>query len=167
MRRFAVAVVLLPLLAPAFAQTVVKANQGQPGTQGPWPVIIYGYDGGGAAPQPTPSYPEACSSNGGNANTAVFIAGTATQVPTTPTAGRRYVNICNSTENQSAAFIKCRADGTAPTMVPGTAGDGLLFGDCVQYTAPTAANTVRCISDAGGGADGGNPVATAYECVPL
>lgn len=150
----------------AYADSPVTANQGKPGTQGPWPVKLIGFDGGQQAPN-TPTYPEACGTNGGAANTAVFIGGAATQVPASPTATRRYVNICNSLENQSAAFIKCRADGTAPTMVPCTAGDGLMFGDCVLYTAPATSNTVRCISDAGGGADGGNPVATAYECVPL
>src|SRR4051812_29951638 len=90
-----VAVLLLLVAAVAWAQTTVNANQGAPGTQGPWPVTLYNTDGGpgsggsssgGGAVTPAPCsvYKET--------NTSVGTSGAI--VPATPLAGRIWVRIC-------------------------------------------------------------------------
>lgn len=149
----------------AWAQSVV--NQGAPGKQGPWPVTISGggftgADGGGALIV-APVQCRATALDGGVVHQIMQVGVNAIQIPATPAAGRVYVNVCSSLQNTSTILIKCRADSTAPVYNAGAtgAGDVLAVGDCVTYTAPTAANVVQCITNI----DAGNYVDT-YECVP-
>lgn len=151
-------------LARADNETIV--NQGTPGKRGPWPVTAGGAvatDGGNAGIATYPVQCRATVQDGGTAHQIVQMGVNAQQVPNYPAAGRVYVNVCNSLQNTSTILIKCRADGTAPVYAAGTtgAGDVLAAGDCVLYTAPSAANTIQCISNI----DAGNYV-TTYECVP-
>lgn len=155
-------VAALLLGAGVYGQQLV--DQGQPGNQGPWPVsitgaIIVNFDAGFIG-SIAPVKCAATIQDGGTANQNTVIGAAAGQVPGAPSAGRAYVNICNSAQNASTAIIKCRQDGTAPVFAAGNPGDVLLFGDCLLSTAPTTANTIQCIGS------GAGLNVTTYECVP-
>lgn len=141
----------------AFAQTTVKADQGRPGNQGPWPVTLTGgttLADGGTAPSTTLPYP--CAIASPNSITSVTNASTTT--PATAQAGRVWTNVCNSPQNAAGSIVKCRADGTAPVFAAGNAGDVLELGDCVTYTVPASRN-ILCISNSAGGIS-----TLTYEC---
>jgi len=69
---------------------------------------------------------------------------------------RVYIVACNSKENTSGD-IKCRGDGTAPSLSAGSPGVLLSVGDCVPY-ANTSGVAVKCI--------GGSNYVSTYECAP-
>lgn len=174
-------VVLLLLVAVAVsAQTLVKADQGKPGTQGPWPVTcVSGCSGGGGSGGSSSivaidggyvradqgigldgglwkvqSMPGNCISR---ANSFVDGGLTALPVPTTVLANRYYVNVCNSIQNPGTPQVKCRGDGTNPVMAIGNPGDVLGVGDCVVYNQTAA---VACIADTA------TTGITSFECGP-
>ena len=135
---------VLLLGAGAWATETVKADQGRPGNQGPWPVKLEaGLDGGFSV---VSTFPVQCAT-AGNKNTSVGV--TATNTPSTQQTGRKYLEICNSLQNAGNPTVKCRDDGVAPVMAAGNAGTVLGVGDCVLYAVPTA-TVVQCISDAAG-----------------
>ncbi len=132
------------------------ADQGKPGTQGPWPVTISG--SGGGASSGTVSVDTPC-------NTVVesvrSVGVTALSVPATAQVSRKMIIVCNSPENASSPILKCRGDGTTPVIGVATAGQALGKGDCVTYSSsgnPDAGTSVVCISDTAATA------ASATEC---
>ncbi len=142
------------LTVGAWAQQLVKADQGKPGNQGPWPVTIVGGSGGGSG-----SSGGAVTGPDGGAvivqdlnctapveSVITFDGGGATPIPLTPLAGRRTIAICSSPKNTGSPFWTIRADGAAPVTTIGTAGQVLGTGDCINYTLAAT------------GADGGNPL---------
>lgn len=144
------------VLVAAFAWSQSVVNQGAPGKQGPWPVVISGGAGGGGAASSINTFPGICSNSSAETNTVV--GGTATAVPSQIVAGSgHYVVICNSAQNTSTAVVKCRQDGIAPVFAAGNPGQVLLVGDCFLSTE---AHNVQCIADAAG------RNVTSYECVP-
>lgn len=141
-----VVVLLLTVGAVAFAQNSV--DQGAPGNQGPWPVVG-GLDGGFLGSVA----PYTCAGVG---HKVTLVSGAAVDCPSTQLATRKYIRLCNSSENTNS-IAKIRVDGTDPIIGSTTAGDALLTGDCVDYPI-SAAVTPRCISN------GTNIAVTAFEC---
>lgn len=154
MRKLVVAVVLVA--AVAVAQTIVKADQGKPGTQGPWPVTLSGsipvviVDGGVSGGGGT-----ATSTDAGVSVTVPYcsvsrssIVSVGTSASTVPVdgglAGRWMVRVCNSIRNTGIPTVTCATGGVTPDA--GLLGDGesLQPGDCAVYTTGGA---VSCISD--------------------
>ncbi len=131
-----------------YSQTV--ANQGKPGTQGPWPVTSTGSDGGAVIIQPV-----RCTGTGAQKITTVGVA--AGNTPSTQLATRVYLELCNSLQNSGNPIVKCRVDGTAPVAAAGNVGDVLGVGDCIRYDIG-AATVPQCISDAAG------TNVTSFEC---
>lgn len=150
------AIVLVLLGGWAWSQTTTTANQGRPGNQGAWPVVLSGgsslSDGGTASS----SIPFPCANASPHTVTSVTNASTTT--PATAQAGRVWTNVCNSPQNAAGSIVKCRADGTAPVFAAGNAGDVLELGDCVTYTV-SAARNILCISNSAGGIS-----TLTYEC---
>lgn len=133
----------------AWAQTIVKADQGKPGNQGPWPVTTTGTSG-------VAVYDIACNVSSPNKVTSVTNVSTTT--PAAAQAGRYWTTVCNSPQNAAGSIVKCRADGTAPVFALGNPGDVLELGDCAMYTVSSARN-ILCISNAAGGVS-----VSTYEC---
>lgn len=143
----------------AWAQEEVMANQGTPGTRGPWPVTPVGGSGGGNLPDggsSAASVPFQCQITSPNKVTSVTTASTTT--PATAQPFRLWMNVCNSPQNAAGSIAKCRADGTAPVFAATNPGDVLTLGDCVTYYLPSTRN-ILCISNAAGGID-----VQTYEC---
>jgi hypothetical protein len=160
MKRFlAVVIVSVSLLfvGVAYAQ---KVDQGAPGKQGAWPVtgttISTGSDGGVVM-----TYPGTCAqtaADGGLLHKSTAVGTSAVPVPTTSTASRISLEVCNSLQNTGTPLLKCRADGTAPVMAVTNAGDVLGIGDCRVFNIP-ASNVLQCIADAA------STNALSFECV--
>lgn len=139
---------VMVLSAVAWAQRTV-ANQGKPGTEGPWPVVNQGgttfitSDGGfigAVATAPCLHYRET--------NTSVGAA--AALVPATPLANRLWVRICNSLRNTPSAICVCSAT-TTPTFTAASLGDPLAVSDCVLYPITSAdAGVPLCICNGAG-----------------
>lgn len=155
--------------AVAAAQTM---DQGMPGNQGAWPVILSGgsasSDGGTIGGATYPVQCRATAQDGGATEQNTVVGGATVRVPSTGAApgtstaanGRVYMVVCNSAQNASTAVVKCRQDGTAPVFAAANAGQVLLYGDCMTTTAPTGADQFQCIADAAA------RNVTSYECVP-
>lgn len=163
MKKTAFVIVILVAVI-SFAQNRITSDQGKPGTQGPWPVtlsgggtiVVGGADGGVISTAPVLC--RGTTADAGNPSTITTVAGVATAVPAGGNATNRvYINVCNSAQNVSTAVVKCETGGAAVSIYGG-AGDVLLFGDCVLYSADQN-NQINC------SADGGYSV-TAFECVP-
>lgn len=142
----------------AFAQTTTIVNQGAPGNQGAWPVRfsppLFPSDGGsGTGATAVAVYPYPCNQTSPNKQT--YQDGGVQNVPTTAATNRLYTIICNSKDN-SSGNLRCRADGTSPTNVVGSAGDVLGAGDCIPYTNPSG-SPVKCI--------GSGLYVSSFECV--
>ncbi len=147
------AFIVLPLMLcifPAHAQTTVKADQGRPGNQGPWPVVISGSapgaasvvsgpDGGAVIVQDLP-----CTNP--VETVILYDGGAATPIPISPLVGRRTVTICNSPKNSGSPKWTIRSDGAAPTTALSSPGQTLNVSDCVSYLMGSV------------GVDGGNPI---------
>jgi len=148
----------------AYAQTVVKADQGKPGNQGAWPVTGTltvappAYDGGG----PTATVPVTCKSvmpDAGSPWQVTSVGVAATNVPPTSGVTRYYVLVCNSSENSGTPLVKCLGNNTSPVMGVANRGDVLGVADCQQY-AILGTNQLKCISDTA------STAVTSFECVP-
>lgn len=127
----------LTVAGVSIAQNIV--DQGSPGKQGPWPVT------GGSSGSSFPVTPQQCT--GGPTSKITTVGTSAGTTPSSQLASRRYIVLCNSLQNSGNPTVKCRADGTAPVMAVGNAGDVLGVGDCLMY--PIAASvTISCIADA-------------------
>lgn len=163
--RFRFAIFLLMLIAGfALAENTIKADQGKPGTQGPWPVTlpgttiltvkVTGVDGGSSLV----TQPLQCGTGSVHATTALSTSSTAM---TTSLVTRAYTVVCVSVETSGTPTVRCRADGVAVTNVAGSAGDTLTTGDCLVYTTPGNGGTdpIRCIASAAA-------YVTTYQCVP-
>lgn len=138
--------------AYAVGQTIVTANQGKPGTQGPWPVTVVGGGGGSGG---GPVTPQICTST---THKVTSVGTSAASCPSTQLASRRFIVLCNSIENAASSLVKVRVDGVAPVIGTATAGDVLDKGDCALYAI--AAGTVpSCI------ANGTGVAVTSYECL--
>ncbi len=145
-----------------WSQSTVKADQGRPGNQGPWPVLISGTVPGAAAVVTGPDggavrvQDVQCSSGAGSQKiTSVGVASTTT--PATQLTNRMYIELCNSLQNSGNPIVKCRVDGTPPVAAATNVGDVLGIGDCIRYTV--AAGVVPlCISDAAA------TYVTSFEC---
>lgn len=96
--------------------------------------------------QPIPQVSRLPPTCGTHKQSVVSVGLTSTAMPSSPLAGRAWVDVCVSVENTSTPVVKCRADGTAPVIGTGNAGDPLNKGDCIRYVPP-AGRIVRCISD--------------------
>lgn len=169
-RVFLLTLALVIVAGSAVAQQLVKADQGKPGTQGPWPVTLVGSsvappssvivvsaDGGQALVTISPAQCASTITDGGSAHKNTVVGASAVPVPTDQAAVRAYVEICNSLQNTGTPLLKCRVDGTAPVMAATNAGDVLGIGDCILYAIP-ASIAPQCISDAVG------TNALSYEC---
>lgn len=129
----------LPLLLAAVftgafadAQSRVIADQGKPGTYGPWAVTATVVASSASCASPS------------NKVTSVGVASGNT--PSAQLASRSAIMLCNSYENSGTPLVKCRIDGGTPAMGAATPGDVLYKGDCVIY-AIGAAVVPKCISD--------------------
>jgi hypothetical protein len=151
--KVAAAVVTLVSLA-AVAQQIVKADQGRPGNQGPWPVTVVS-GGGGGGTVTTTTTPQLCTSA---VHKVTAVSGVALACPSTQLAGRRYIVLCNSVENAAASLIKIRTDGVSPVLGTTNPGDVLDRGDCIIYAVPET-TIPTCI------ANGVNVAVTSYECL--
>lgn len=148
------ALLLLPLAA--FAQNTVKADQGKPGTQGPWPVTLSSPAGSvpGSAVRPVQ-----CQA-GSSQHTTISLSTSATAITPSLTT-RAYAVVCVSVETSGTPVVRCRADGTNPTNVAGSTGDTLTTGDCLVYPVVGNGGTdpIRCIASAAA-------YVTVFQCVP-
>ncbi len=175
----AVGLVLLLVGAVAGAQQLVKADQGRPGNQGPWPVSIIGFefdggitftggsivvkgpDGGAAVIQGTVSG-SICNAvliDAGAPQQVTSVGVAATLVPAQPTANRYYVTVCNSSENSGTPQVKCLYNNVSPVMGITNPGDVLGVGDCWRFDI-AGSNQLKCISDTA------STAVTSDECVP-
>lgn len=146
------------ILSASFAAAGTTVDQGQPGTQGAWPVRfiapVFPTDGGTSTSYSTVStYPYPCAIS--SPNKVTYQDGGVQNVPTTAVTNRLYVVVCNTKDN-SSGNLRCRADGTNPTTTTGSVGDVLGVGDCISYTNPSGF-PVKCI--------GSNLYVSSYECV--
>lgn len=158
MKKF-LALLFLCAAGVALAQTVVTANQGQPGKQGPWPVTLQGtifVDGGGL-----PTYPATCTST--TQGVTATIDGGAWKCPLTQLTGRKSLTLCNSAENSGTVQVKIRLDGTAPAAGLTTRGDVLAVGDCWTYAVPDTVSPI-CIDTSSGSASTAQQAVTSFEC---
>lgn len=140
-----------------WSQTVVKANQGAPGNQGPWEVTCDNCSGGGGGSgggsfTPDGGFigsvsPQPCRLLVQTNDAGVGL--TALTVPAHPAAGRVWVQVCNSILNFSAALCICST--AKPTFSLGSTGDVLATGDCATYNVTVADGGVPwCVcNDAG------------------
>jgi len=138
----------------AYAQTVVKADQGRPGNQGPWPVTVTGGafvvgDGGSIAVSERQCNPL-------SPHKITVVDGGCITVPATPSLYRYYIRIDNTLQNVAGTYVKCRADQTCPVQAAGNAGDYLEPGDGVVYWIGGDAG-IKCTSN-------GTANVTSYEC---
>ncbi len=153
MKRDLMAFVLASVMfaAAAYPATPVTADQGSPGTRGPWPVtisgsgsstVVVGPDGGAVVVQDAP-----CNSP----LETYFVPSTtdAGTCPPTALAGRSRILLCNAPKNvniATAPFITVTIDGQAPTNTLPSPGQELGLGDCITYVAGSGL-PVHCISD--------------------
>ncbi len=164
MKRLLLAVGLTSLVfgALAWGQQAVTANQGAPGKQGAWPVVISGTAPGAAAIVTGPdggavrTQDVQCTGASSQKITTTGLA--AVNTPSAQATGRIYIELCNSLQNSSNPIVKCRVDGTVPVAAAGNLGDVLGVGDCIRYTV-NALVVPSCISDAA------TTYVTSYECV--
>lgn len=171
MRRWVpfLAVVVLGCAA-AMAQSTVKADQGRPGNQGPWPVTSSNsgqvtVDGGFVTVNQGLSRDggrtwivETSPSNCWNPTHSVTTTGVAAaNCPAAQLANRCLIMMCNSSQNSGSPLIKIRIDGTNPVMAVGNVGDVLSVGQCITYGALSAV-VPKCISDTA------TTYLTALEC---
>lgn len=77
-----------------------------------------------------------------------LTSGAAVACPSTQLASRRFIVICNPSENPSTGLIKVRIDGTAPVMGAGSPGDVVTNANCVAY-AIDATVTPQCNTGTG------------------
>jgi hypothetical protein len=166
----------LVVAAAALGQTLVKADQGKPGTQGPWPVSIIGFqfdggitfsggsiivkgpDGGAVIVQGE----TICSSllpDAGSPQQVTSVGTSATLVPAQPTTTRVNVTVCNSSENSGTPLVKCLYNNVSPVMGVANKGDVLGVSDCIQYNI-NGVNQLKCISDTA------STAVTSNECIP-
>lgn len=168
-------VVMVALIASAlaFGQTTVKADQGKPGTQGPWPVSISGgsvvitlgdagitvnvnFDGGFIGTTSTQPCTRIVSTNDAGYGT------TPSRVPASgPAAGRSWIRICNSLLNSSSTQCICATDSCPSTVAASTQGDLLATADCATYPLGVADSGVPCCVCNGAGS-----YLPSMECVP-
>jgi len=153
--KHAVLFVLVVLVASiTLAQS--KVDQGKPGVQGPWsvtaPIPVFPADGG------TPSnifkvadFPYIC---GTNLETVVVMDGGCLTIGTLNP--RLYIVAINSKDNTSGN-VRCRNDGTCPTLTVGSPGQVLGVGDGVPF-ANSYGQPVKCI--------GVSNYVTVSECGP-
>jgi hypothetical protein len=157
MNRILLAAVVLSALA--FAQTTVKADQGRPGTQGPWPVTITGglsLDGGSINVTTAPCSNIVMTNDAG-------IGTSPSRVPVNGgTAGREWIRICNDIGNSSSTICKCSTGQFCPaTTAAGSVGDAIATGDCVTYNVGYGDGGTPCCVCNGAGS-----FLPAAECIP-
>lgn len=159
----ALAFVFLVPAGVALAQQVV--DQGQPGTQGAWPVSISGatvnlnvaFDGGVIGQ----TFPAPCS-NLVMTNDAGYST-TPSRVPANGgTSGRIWIRICNDITNSSSTICRCSTGQFCPAATgAGNVGDALATGDCVTYNQGYGdAGTPCCVCN------GAGSFLPATECIP-
>ncbi len=132
----AVGLTLLLMGGLAFAQTIVKANQGQPGTQGPWPVTVQGgsmtNDAGVIVIAEAPH--RACT------NTTMNVGTTGTACPASARSDRATLMI---ELVQTGETLTITTDGATTA----SATDGIAISSGGTYTdnlAGTVAASCRC-----------------------
>lgn len=161
MRFFAVGLLMLCVVVPVWAQTTVKADQGRPGTQGPWPVSITGgvvinIDAGNITVVDSPCTNIVMTNDAGYSTTP-------SRVPANGgTAGRSWIRICNDILNSMSTVCRCATGQFCPLATGlGNVGDAIATGDCVTYNVGFADGGVPCCVCNGAG----SYLPTA-ECVP-
>lgn len=144
------AVIVVAAAVAAWAQNTVKADQGKPGTQGPWPVSVTGgisitLDGGLGLSTTSTTTP--CSQY---RETNTSVGTSAAIVPATPLANRIWIRVCNSLLNTEGAQCICSATST-PTFAASSLGDPLAVSDCAFYNITAAdAGVPQCICNGAG-----------------
>lgn len=160
---FVLAVVGALTLSLSYGQSLVKADQGKPGNQGPWPVtgtivVVPGFDGG--TPEAvTDVICNAVLPDAGSPQQVTSVGVSATPVPVIPAATRYYITVCNSSENTGTPLVKCLYNNVSPVMGIANNGDVLGVSDCWKYPI-TGTNQLKCISDTA------STAVTSNECVP-
>lgn len=131
------------LLAASLAFAQQKVDQGKPGTQGPWPVIIQGTtltDGGSTSATVVKFL---CTSV--KSGITIVDGGTVASLPAAGgLSGRWFIRVCTTSKNSGTPMISCTEDGQTPSMAFSGVGEGILWGDCRTYYTP---NTIKCVSD--------------------
>ncbi len=160
MKKFLVLAVLAlaaSFFSLALGQTQVKADQGRPGNQGPWPVTATFTQGDGGTNAGLVTQQAPCVAP--VESIIQFDGGVATTCPLSQAPGRRFVIFCNSDRNATNIWtIRADWDGGLPTTALNSPGQTLSVGKCIQYTINTAATPPRCISDVA------NAVLNITEC---
>lgn len=136
-----------PLLAFAFAAGVTFAgtvvDQGSPGKQGPWPVIVTGSvtPDGGVSAATTVRF--LCSTP--KSGITIVDGGMVASLPADGgLSGRWFIRVCTSPKNSGTPMIACTDDGQTPSMAFNGVGEGIVWADCHTYYTP---NTIQCVSD--------------------
>ena len=165
MKTFKALIAIIPLLLLAgslYAAAQEEVSQGQPGTKGPWPVLISGSNitdaGFIIVTEPMLT---------GLPQTTVQVGTVAIAVPTTSAANRTCVEICNTSANTAGVIIKCiinNNDAGVPVIGPSTPGTTLVVGQCLQVKAP-ATMLPFCISNTAAIDGGGGAFAAVAECI--
>jgi len=143
--------------ALAWAQTTVKADQGKPGNQGPWPVTggTFNPDSGSVFVLPNKCSAIVQTNDAG-------IGATPSRVPVNGgTAGRIYIQICNSLLNANGSQCICDGQLCPGAVAVGQPGDVLNTGDCATYNIDLLDGGVPCCVCNGAGI-----FLPATECVP-
>ena len=143
-----IAVLLLAASFAVYAQTRTIADQGKPGTYGPWPVTTVSTDGVAVIVQ------EQLCANPLD-SVLIFDGGAATPCPVTAVTNRRSVTLCNSQANTGSPVWWVSTSGQ-PTAAVTSPGQVLDVGDCVSYavgsTAIDAGSPLWCVSSLGNSA---------------
>lgn len=151
MKRLGLVLFSMLVVVVLSAQTVVKANQGQPGTQGPWPVTcVSGCSGSGSSDGGSSSSTVTTAPCSAYRETNTSVGTSAAIVPATPLANRVWVRICNSLLNTEGAQCICSGT-TTPTFAASSLGDPLAVSDCATYPITAAdAGVPLCICNGAG-----------------
>ncbi len=148
------AVVLWASSVPA--QTTVKADQGKPGTMGPWPVTIQATgDAGGVYVSDLPCG-QLVQTNDASIST------TPSKIPVIGgQASRTWIRICNDLGNSQSTQCRCSTSTCPAATTVGNTGDLLAQGDCVTYNVGYKDGGIPCCVCNGAGS-----WLPSTECVP-
>ncbi len=131
------------LLATSLVFAQQKIDQGKPGTQGAWPVVIAVTtlpDGGVTAAQPVKFF---CTTP--KSGITIVDGGTVATLPADGgLSGRWFIRVCTTSKNANTPMIACTDDGQTPSIAFNGVGESIVWGDCHTYYTT---NAIQCVSD--------------------